>query len=85
MIDLQIRGSLLDVESQDFISRRVLFFRLETIRTELLLPSVLHEAIALCGHCCLTVATAKVPLHHYPRKERGEIVNVRFLTIGASV
>jgi len=72
MINLQIRGSLLDIQSQDIVSRRMFLLRFETVRAELLLPGVLHKAIALCGHCCLTAtATAKAPLHHH--SERKEV------------
>jgi len=70
MINLQIRRCLLDVQSQDIVSRRMFLLRFETVRAELLLPSILYKAIALCGHCCLTAtATAKAPLHHHPERK----------------
>lgn len=62
------------VHPERLFRRGVLLPRFEAVRTEFLLPSVLHEAVALCrGHRCFTAATAKVPLHHHPERKTGEI------------
>lgn len=68
MINLQICGSLFDVQSQNIVGRRMFLPRLETVRTEFLLPGVLHEAIALCGHCCLTHSDSESPVTSSPWK-----------------
>lgn len=75
IISLDMVQSPAYVHPERLFRRGVLLPRLEAVGTEFLLPSVLHEAVALCrGHRCFTAAaTAKVPLHHHPERKTGEI------------
>lgn len=75
IISLDVVQSPAYVHPERVLRRGVLLPRLEAVGTQFLLPRVLHEAVALCGHRCLTAAaTAKVPLHHHPERKTGEIV-----------
>lgn len=69
LISLRMVQSLADIQLERLIRQRVLLPWLEAIRTEFLLPGVLHEAVALCGHRCFGAATAKAPLHHHPERK----------------
>lgn len=69
IIGPDVRESPADVRPERLFQQGVLLPWLEAVRTEFLLPGVLHEAVALCGHRCFTAATAKVPLHHHPERK----------------